>query len=148
MASTIQPQDLTVTITESYEVNGVTYGNTSKKTFTTQGEILQRVMSVDTTITEVVNFGTVDKAGQVVTEDYAYFRITNLDDTNFVRLEVDTIAKTYNIKLKAGDSFLLMDNEMDAQTELYVFDGFADIAKIRAISDTADCDIEVITVTR
>ena len=148
MASTITSQDLIVTITETYEINGVAYGNTSKKTFVTQGEILQRVMSIDTTITEVVNFGTVDEAGQVVADDYAYFRITNLDDTNFVRLEINTVSKTYSIKLKAGDSFLLMDNEMNATSELYGFDGFADIAKIRAISDTADCDIEVITVTR
>ena len=36
---------------------------------------------------------------------------------------------------------------MDAKGELFGFDAFAEINKIRAISDTASCDVEVITVT-
>lgn len=147
MASTITPTDLQVTITETYNLNGIEYGNTTSKTFSTKGEVLKRIMNIYTSITEVVNFGAKDEAGQVATADYTYFRITNLDDTNFVRLEVNTTAKTYNIKLNAGDSYLLMSNDMDADVELFGFTSFADINKIRAVSDTAACDIEVITVT-
>tara|TARA_R110000787_G_scaffold285991_1_gene403001 strand:- start:347 stop:793 length:447 start_codon:yes stop_codon:yes gene_type:complete len=148
MATTIIPTDLKVTIIESYTVNGVEYGNSTSKTFSENGEVLKRVMNIDTTITEVINFGTRDEAGQAVTDDYSYFRISNLDDTNFIRLEVNTLTRTYNIKLNAGDSYLLMSNEMDADTTRFTFTSLTDINIIRAISDTATCDIEVITVTK
>tara|TARA_R110000751_G_C13709175_1_gene474236 strand:- start:574 stop:1020 length:447 start_codon:yes stop_codon:yes gene_type:complete len=148
MATTIIPTDLKVTIIESYTVNGVEYGNSTSKTFSENGEVLKRVMNIDTTMTEVINFGTRDEAGQAVTDDYSYFRISNLDDTNFIRLEVNTLTRTYNIKLNAGDSYLLMSNEMDADTTRFTFTSLTDINIIRAISDTATCDIEVITVTK
>ena len=36
MATTVTAADLTVTITESYPINGVRYGNTTNKVFTSQ----------------------------------------------------------------------------------------------------------------
>ena len=47
MATTIVPSDLTVTITESYSLNGVSYGNTMNKTYTGNGQVSQRVMSIE-----------------------------------------------------------------------------------------------------
>ena len=46
MATTIVPSDLIVTITETYNVNGVAYGNTMNKTYTSNGQVSQRVMSI------------------------------------------------------------------------------------------------------
>ena len=47
MATTIVPSNLTVTITESYTLNGFSYGNTMNKTFTDNGQVSQRVMSIE-----------------------------------------------------------------------------------------------------
>ena len=46
MATTIVPSNLVVTITESYTLNGVAYGNTMNKTYESNGQVSQRVMSV------------------------------------------------------------------------------------------------------
>ena len=45
MASTVTAADLLVTITESYTLNNVSYGNTTTKTFSSNGQVDQRIMS-------------------------------------------------------------------------------------------------------
>ena len=57
MATTVTAADLTVTITESYSLNGVAYGNSSTKTYTSNGQVLQRVMNVSTSDPAILNFG-------------------------------------------------------------------------------------------
>ena len=147
MATTVTAADCTVTVTESYELNGVAYGNTKNKTFSSKGKILQRIMNVSTSDPAIINFGAADSAGQVTVGDYAYFRISNLDDTNFVRLTLYNGADSFFYKLLAGDSFLLMSNEMDAIDASTTFGAFADITQIKADADTAACDIEIMAVT-
>jgi hypothetical protein len=97
--------------------------------------------------TSVILFSTADAAGTVVKANYQYFRITNLDDTNFLRLEV-TSGDTFYIKVKAGESFILMDNEMDAIASSTTFGAFADVTAINASADTAAIDIEFVCVTK
>jgi hypothetical protein len=147
MASTVTASTLTVTITESYDLNNVAYGNTNSKTFTSKGQVLQRIMNVATSGTTTLNFGSADAAGTLVAADYAYFRITNLDDTNFIRLQMFNGDDTFFYKLAAGDTFLLMNNEMDAVGSSTTFGAFADITQIKATADTAACDIEMLAVT-
>lgn len=149
MATTVEQTELTVTITEDISLNGVTYGNTVSTTFATQGQVDQRIMSIapgEGSFTDIFSFSTVDGQGTGVKNDYAYFRITNLDDTNFVTLQI-TAGDTFWIKLKAAESFMLMDNEMDAIASSTVFAAFADITKVSADANTAACDIEYVVVT-
>ena len=75
MATTVTAADLTVTVSESYTLNGVSYGNSSNKVFSTNGEVLQRIMSVSTSDPAILNFGAADAAGQVTVGDFKYFRI-------------------------------------------------------------------------
>jgi len=147
MASTVTASTLTVTITESYDLNNVAYGNTNSKTFTSKGQVLQRIMSVSTSAPQLLNFGAADAAGQVAVADYAYFRITNLDDTNYINLQLFNGDDTFFYKLAAGDTFLLMNNEMDAVGSSTTFGAFADITRILGDADTAACDIEMLAVT-
>ncbi len=147
MATTVTTADLTVTITESYTLNGVNYGNTTNKTFSSNGQVLQRIMNVSTSDPAIINFGAADEAGQVAVADYKYFRIKNLDDTNFITLALYNGADSFFYKLAAGDTFLLMNNEMDAIDASRTFGAFADITQIKADADTAACDIEILTVT-
>ena len=152
MATTITAADLTVTITETISLNGVQYGNNINKTFSTQGQVDQRIMNIvagEGTMTDIFSFSTVDGQGQGVKTDYAYFRITNLDDTNFISLQMHAAATndTYWIKLKAGESFMLMDNEMDAIDASTTFGAFADLTKVSADANTAACDIEYTVIT-
>ena len=146
MATTVTASNCTVTITETYELNGVSYGNTKSKTFTSKGKVLQRIMNVSTSDPAIINFGAADSAGQVTVGDYAYFRISNLDDTNFIMLTLYNGADSFFYKLLAGDTFVLMSNEMEVD-EGTTFTAFADITQIKADADTAACDIEVMAVT-
>ena len=146
MASTVTAANLTVTIVESYTLNGVAYGNTVEKTFTSKGQVDQRIMSVDTTEKTLFNWGSEDDAGTGVAADYVYFRVTNLDDTNFVTLRLYNGADSFWLKLAAGESLLLMNNEMDAITGS-TFGALADITSVLGKADTAVCDVEFIAVT-
>ena len=147
MATTVTTADLSVTIIETYTLNGVTYGNTSNKVFSSNGQVLQRIMNVSTSDPAILNFGAADAAGQLAVADYKYFRIKNLDDTNFVTLTLFNGTDSFFYKLAAGDTFLLMNNEMDAIASSTTFGAFADITQIKADADTAACDIEIIAVT-
>ena len=140
MATTVTAADLTVTITESYTLNDVAYGNTMSKTFTSNGEVYQRVMAIaagsrGSSWTSIINFGAADSAGTADITNYKYFRIKNLDDTNFLD------------KIKAGESFLLMDNEMDAVASSSTIGTLTDITEIAANANTDGVDIEFIVVT-
>jgi len=146
MASTVTAANLTVTIVESYTLNGVAYGNTVEKTFTSKGQVDQRIMNVATTEKTLFNWGAADDAGTGVAADYAYFRVTNLDDTNFITLRVYNGADSFWYKLAAGESMMLMNNEMDANTGT-TFGALEDITLVAAKADVAACDVEFIAVT-
>ena len=146
MASTVTAADLLVTITESYTLNNVSYGNTTTKTFSSNGQVDQRIMNVATSSTTLFMFDTADSAGTAVAADYVYFRVTNLDDTNFVTLRLFNGADSFWLKIAAGESLLLMNNEMDAVTGS-TFGALADISHIYGQSDTAACDVEFMVVT-
>tara|TARA_R110002050_G_scaffold136231_3_gene259406 strand:+ start:472 stop:915 length:444 start_codon:yes stop_codon:yes gene_type:complete len=146
MASTVTAADLTVTITESYTLNNVAYGNTTNKVFTSKGQVDQRIMNVATSSTTLFMFDTADSAGTAVAANYVYFRITNLDDTNFFTLRLFNGADSFWFKIAAGESLLLMNNEMDAVTGS-TFGALADITHIYGQSNTAACDVEFMVVT-
>ncbi len=147
MASTVTAADIVVTITESYTLNGVAYGNTINKTYNAKGQVDQRIMNVATTEKTLFNWGAADDAGTGVAADYAYFRVTNLDDTNFVTLRVYNGADSFWYKLAAGESMMLMNNEMDAVADSTTFGALADITLVAAKADIAACDVEFIAVT-
>ena len=150
MATTVTAADLTVTIVESYSLNGVSYGNTTSKRFTNNGEVYQRIMAItagEGTFTDIINFGSEDDAGQADITNYKNFRLKNLDDTNFLTLRVKGTADSFFIKIKAGESFLLMDNEIDAIASSTSFGAFTDISQISADANTDGVDIEFVCVT-
>lgn len=153
MATTIVPSDLTVTITESYSLNGVDYGNTMNKTYTSNGRVSQRVMSIDSKgdgvdWTDILALSTVDGQGQVVKTSYRYFRITNLDTTNTLNLRVYNGSDYVAIEVSPLSTQLFMDAGIDSP----VGTGAITLADIQAIagqssSATEAIDVEFIMVT-
>tara|TARA_R100001530_G_scaffold56563_1_gene41304 strand:+ start:3212 stop:3679 length:468 start_codon:yes stop_codon:yes gene_type:complete len=154
MATTVTTANCTVTITESYDLNGVNYGNTTAKSFIDKGQVSQRIMEVagktgeGTVFTDILNLSTADSAGTVVKGEYAYFRITNLDDTNSVYLRIYNGADYLYFAITAGTSLFLMNANVDATTAVGVVH-FAEIQAIAGQSShaTEGVDIEFIMVT-
>ena len=152
MATTVTAADLTVTITEQYTLNGVAYGNTVNKTFTGNGEVYQRIMTIaagsrGSAWTDLINFAAADDAGIADITNYKYFRVTNLDDTNFLELRVTGTADSFFVKIKAGESYLLMDNEIDAVASSSTIGTLTDITQIGANANTDAIDVEFVCVT-
>tara|TARA_R110000787_G_scaffold141030_1_gene254541 strand:+ start:6822 stop:7259 length:438 start_codon:yes stop_codon:yes gene_type:complete len=143
MATTVTTSDLTVSITESYTLNGVEYGGTTSKVFSNNGEVIKRVMRVGT-----ASFDSVfDYETEGLQADYKYMRITNMDDTNFISLQFfNTNLDAFWVKLKAGESFLLMDNEYEINEGAATFGAFYDLSRISAKSDTLGCDLEFLSI--
>lgn len=153
MATTIVLSDLNVTITESYTLNGVDYGNTMNKTYTDNGHVSQRVMSIasggDGTVwTDILALLTVDGQGEVVKTDYKYFRITNLDTANNLNLRVYNGSDYVAIQVSPASTQLFMDAGIDSP----VGTGALTLADIEAIAGqsshlTEAIDVEFIMVT-
>ena len=154
MATTIVPSNLIVTITESYTLNGVAYGNTMNKTYESNGQVSQRVMSIagkdaeGATWTNILALTTVDGQGQVVKTDYKYFRITNLDTVNTLYLRTYNGADYVAFEVAPASSLMLMDAGYDATTVVAAVT-LADIQLISGQSSdaTTAIDVEFVMVT-
>ena len=151
MATTVNAATLSVTITENVSLANHAYGNSIVKSINGQGQADQRIMNIavgaEGSFTSILNLSTVDERGQVVVANFGYFRITNLDDTNYVTLKFYIDAThTYFVKLEAGESYLLMSPDADVTCE----DGapsLADVTQILADANTAAVDIEYLAIT-
>ena len=154
MATTIVPSNLVVTITESYSLNGVDYGNTMNKTYESNGQVSQRVMSIagkdaeGATWTNILALTTVDGQGQVVKTDYKYFRITNLDTVNTLYLRTYNGTDYVAFEVAPASSLMLMDAGYDATTVVAIVT-LADIQLISGQSSdaTTAIDVEFVMVT-
>ena len=121
MASTITAVALTVTITESIELNGKDQGGTNTLSIGSISDIYKRIVTcpanVDTTVFRSgVTVDVTDSSMDV--QDVKYIRLTNLDDTESVNvnLQIDTtesgsgasaVNETATILLAAGHSFVM-----------------------------------------
>ena len=121
MASTITASTLRVNITEDIILNGKNQGGTNILSIASVNEIYKRIVTcpanVDTTIFRSgVTVDVTDSSMDV--QDVKYIRLTNLDDSNSVNinLQIDitesgsgasAVNETATILLEAGHSFIM-----------------------------------------
>jgi len=144
MGSRITPATLTVTVTEAITLNSVDLGCANTLSIASIGEIDQRILSVPTASEIVIaNLGTADSAGTYKRSGLKYIRITNMDDTNFIRLRIkDTDNNEQaDFRVLKGQSFILSDSVIS--TAAGAFAAWEDIETISAQADTADVDIQL-----
>jgi len=142
MATTVIGATLTSTITEIITLNGQAHGNTNTYEVASQGEATSRIMSCATADTTLMNFGATDSAGTIVGDEMKYFRVTNLDDTNYITLSFYNSASHFKVKLKAGESHIFMNNQMAiAGADL------TDMTMVKGQANTLACDIEITTIS-
>tara|TARA_R100001163_G_C5053530_1_gene190096 strand:- start:272 stop:958 length:687 start_codon:yes stop_codon:yes gene_type:complete len=105
---------LTSTITESITLNGTDQGATNTLTVAGINEVSKRIVSVTTTESGLIGFGTASSTdlgksylgGQFVEANVRYIRITNLDSTNHITLTFkNENSNEYGIKLDKGESY-------------------------------------------
>ena len=139
---------LTVTHTEQIKLNGSQQGASTTQTINSITEVYKRSISIPTSETTLLSFGTAVAAGTFVESDVMYIRITNLDSSNHVYL---VCKNEYNnevcLKLDQGQTFIynpdLTSGVIDTMLANQVALGFTE-----ATGDTGDDDdIENITAT-
>lgn len=169
MATTIKNASFTASVTDSVTLNGVNYGNTNRKSISDCNESLQKIVTIpkaDGSQDFVSIFGAnlaPDTAGDVTFAEFKYARITNLDDTNSVFIQLTdqdgsagagTVTSAVVFEIPAGMSFILPSGQFDvahnaalagaAYTSSTVFNTKM---KVMALAVTADVDIEFFVVT-
>jgi hypothetical protein len=145
MASTLTAQTLTVTISESLVLNSQPINSENQLTIASIGQVDKRIVNIPiATEVTVLAFGTAVAAGTVIRANVKYIRITNKDATNFVRIRVKkTGAETFDIKINAGQSFILSNASESVSATAAAFSAFVDADSINAQADTAAVDIEM-----
>jgi len=145
MASTITAQSLTVTISESINLNNQPINSENQLVIASIGQVDKRIVSVPiASEVTILAFGTAVAAGTVVRANVKYIRITNKDATNFVRIRVKkTGSETFDVKVDAGQSFILSNAKESVAATAGAFSAFVDADSINAQADTAAVDIEM-----
>ncbi len=143
MASTLSTTNLVVTISEQLTSNGQVFNFENQLTLANIKPFDPRVMSIPTSEVTVMAFGSAVAAGTFVAANVKYIRITNKDDTNFIRVRgTKTSSQTFDVKVNPGCSFIMSNVKESANTNAGAFSAFVDMDNISAQADTAACDIE------
>lgn len=149
MASTITNSNLTVTLSEAINIGGQDVNSTNQIVIPNINEVSKRIVTIPFSgeVTVAV-FGAAVAAGTFISANIKYVRITNKDDTNFVRIRVTKSgADTFDVKLEAGKSFILGNTKESVSATAVAFSAFTDATGINAQADTANVDIEMFIAT-
>ena len=148
MASTVTPSTATITISEGLNLAGIDRSGSHTRTIENIAEADRRVMTVDSSNEiDLIELNSDNGQGKFVRSSIRYIRITNLDNTNFIRVRFKKSgAETADVKVDAGATFMLSSGSMDADTAAGAFSAFVDIDNISAQADTADVDIEYVVL--
>ena len=144
---------LTVKVIEEITLNNNSYNSERSLDIASVNEIAKRIVTISTTETGLLGFATASStdlsksylAGQFDEDDVRYIRITNLDDTNYVRLALITDAggaPAAHIKIPAQDSFILSTGlaAAEADSDAVTLDN---ITSIKAWANTASIDLDL-----
>tara|TARA_R110000751_G_scaffold82539_2_gene166093 strand:+ start:3782 stop:4234 length:453 start_codon:yes stop_codon:yes gene_type:complete len=146
MASTITPSSAVITVQETLTLGSIDRGGSHSRTISNVAEADRRVITVSSSgEMDLIELDTNNGQGKFVRASIRYIRITNLDNTNFIRVRFKNAgAETADVKVDAGATFMLSTGSMDADTSAGAFSAFVDIDNISAQADTADCDVEYV----
>ena len=150
MATTLSAATLTVTITESINLQGMNQGATNTLSLASIAEVSKRIVNVPALEVEIVAMSTAVAAGTFVESTVKYIRITNLDDTNPLELAVVGAATLYQVELAAGESHILgnPDALMLAEADTSPsFGTMADIASLQVNPAGNAIDVELIVAS-
>ena len=134
---------LTVTISESITLNDKERGSENVLTIAGITQISERIATLGATEIPIVKFGAALDAGQFKDDKVEYLRITNLSSTATVTLRVAGNAEEYFVKLESESSFILSNNDMDANATGAQSVSLANIDEIKATASASATDIEI-----
>jgi hypothetical protein len=141
---------MTVTLTESIELNGTNQGATNTLEIASIAEVSKRIVNIPTSEVEVVAMSTAVASGTFIESTVMYIRLTNKDDTNHITLTFkDEDSTEVALLLDKGQSFIYNGDLSAGVVNTMHAGGSAltvslnDLVNITALADTAACDLEI-----
>lgn len=149
MATTLTVADLSVKISEFINLNAQPINSENTLLIPNIGHVDKRIVSIPTgSESTVMEFGAATGAGAFIQGQVQYIRITNKDDTNFVRIRgTDSGGQTFDVRLMAGKTFMMGNVSESASESGAAFSAFVNMTSINAQADTAAVDIEYFIAT-
>lgn len=143
---------LTVTVSEDITLNGKSRGSEVVQNVTSITEVYHRIMNVTQnvshTLLELSTTAGATEGQKPLNTSLQYLRITNLDTSNSIVVEViDTSSEEYGVLLGPGESYILNNSKIDANatgdSSVGASTDMTDIDKIAATGNGGACDVEV-----
>ncbi len=143
---------LTLTISEDITLNGKSRGSEVVQSVTSITEVYHRIMNVtqnvEHTLLELTTNAAHTTGSKALASGLQYLRITNLDGSNDVVVEVtDSSSEEYAVLLGPGESYILNNSKMDANaagdSSIGAEGDMTDIDKIAATGSGGAFDVEV-----
>ena len=150
MGSKVTKGKLQISVSESVKVNGVEHTYNSTRSVAGINNVSHRIVRTDASGTELtlMSFATSVGAGQFIDGQAKYIRVTNLDDTNLLRLLVKDAAGIATFHLAAGETMVFNNQKYDGrhdQTEADI--AYVDMDSISVIgrnaADAANAAVDV-----
>ena len=154
MGSKINPGTLTVVLREEVKINNQDFGNRNEIKIKGVADVSQRIVSVpiaDTT-TLLQLSGSVGP-GTFGIDSVKYGRVTNLDNSNWVRLSFVSSSSTpedfnrYDVRLDAGQSFIFSNAKISGSAAGSAFDSYVDFTSLKAKANSEAVDLELFVAT-
>ena len=154
MTSTLTAATMTVTVSESINLNGTNQGATNTLSLASIAEISKRIVNVPASEVEVVAMSTAVASGTFIESTVKYIRFTNLDDTNHITLTFkDEDATEFAVLLDKGQTFIYNGDIAGGVVNTMHASGSAlsvslnDLVNVTALADTAACDMEILVAS-
>ena len=152
MATKVTSGKLNVSVAESVTVNGVEHEYTNVRSVSAVNNVYHRIVRTDASGTELflALFNAGSGAGQLLDDQSKYARVTNLDDTNLLRLLVKDAAGIATFHLATGETMIFNNQKYDGrhdQTEASIayvdMDSISVIGRSAADDANAAVDVEI-----
>jgi len=155
MTTSINNAKLTIRVTEDITLNGRTLGNTNKHEISDINEVSERILTVPTSEITILSASSAVGAGTFLSSSIKYIRLTNLDDTNFIRLSFVSgtnsstgyQANTSDFKLEAKRSMIFTNTSFSGSATDASFDSFSNFSNLKGTANSDSVDIELFVAT-
>jgi len=145
MASTVTAATMTVSISESINLNGKNQGATNTLSIGSINEVTNRIVTIPTSEVTVCSFGAAVSSGIYVAAGIRYIRLTNKDDSNYVTLNIEGANSTdFSVRLDPGASYLIVSSTSTGVVDYGDISGatLEDLTGIKATANSAAVDLE------
>ena len=152
MATKLKTATLVTKITEKINLNGKDFGNTTTKTISSIKDVSQRIIRVLSAEngTQLYSGGAAVGPGTFISTNVEYIRITNLDTSNYITLNIwQDATHQAAFRLLAGESFILGETlGFDVSTDIDSVGAGVTFTKIEALANSANVDVEVFVASK